>query len=96
MRRHEGMFVRLPKLSRQLMYREIVCVEVVNHYVHFHLTTGERVEVYATFGEIAQKLLGVPCFVQCHRSYIANMDEIATITGRSVTMRGGKVLPLSA
>lgn len=87
--------VKQPREMRRLLHREIEYVEVVDHYVYFHLTSGEYVEVYSTFVEISNKLLGAPHFIKCHRSFILNMHEIKVITSRSVTMRSGKVLPVS-
>jgi len=94
-RDEEAIVVRQPREMRRLLHREIEYVEVVDHYVYFHLTSGEYVEVYSTFVEITNKLISAPHFVKCHRSFIINMHEIKVITSRSVTMRSGKVLPVS-
>ena len=94
-RDEEAIIVRQSGEMRRLLHREIEYVEVMDHYVYFHLTSGEYVEVYATFVEISNRLTSAPSFVKCHRSFIINMNEIKIITSRSVTMRSGKILPVS-
>lgn len=91
----EGIFIKVSKMARLLLFREISHVEVIKHYVYFRLTDGEEFELYATFGEYAQQLLSDRRFAQCHRSYIVNMSEIASIDDTEITMRGGKKLPVS-
>lgn len=91
----EGILVRVSKVSRNVLFRDISHVEVIKHYVYFRLTDGEEIELYATFGEIAEQLLRDNRFVQCHRSYIVNMSEISSIDDKEITVRGGKKLPVS-
>lgn len=91
----EGILIKISKVSRNVLFRDISNVEVIKHYVYIRLTDGEEIELYATFGEIADQLLRDSRFVQCHRSFIVNMSEISSITDKEVTMRGGKKLPVS-
>lgn len=91
----EGILVKVSKVSRNVLFRDISHVEVIKHYVYFRLTGGEEIELYATFGEIAEQLLRDSRFVQCHRSYIVNMSEISSIDDKEITVRGGRKLPVS-
>jgi DNA-binding LytR/AlgR family response regulator len=91
----EGILVRISKVARHILFRDISHVEVIKHYVYFRLNDGEEIEIYATLGEFAVPLLNDHRFAQCHRSYIINMSEIASIDDREVTMRCGKNIPVS-
>lgn len=86
----DGIFVKVSKVARHILFRDISHVEVIKHCVYFRLTDGEEIELYATFAEIAEQLLSDRRFAQCHRSYIVNMSDIASIGDREITMRGGK------
>lgn len=91
----DGILLKVSKVARNILFREISHVEVIKHYVYFRLTDGEEIEIYATFGEIAEQLLRDRRFAQCHRSYIVNMSDIAAVDEREIVMRGGKKLPYS-
>ena len=90
-----GLTVRLSKAKRFLPYRDIVYVEVIDHYVYFHMRDGSELELYGTFKELALVLTEVPCFAQCHRSYIVNMGEITVLGTRELTLRDGVRIPIS-
>ena len=90
-----SILIKVSKTMRNVLYQEISHIEVMNHYVYFRLTDGEEIEIYATFHDIAEQLLSDSRFVQCHRSYIVNMDDIDRIDGRVITMRNGKRIPHS-
>lgn len=91
----DGIKVKEKGAVRSLLYRDISYAEVVNHKVFYWLTDGKNVEVTATFGETAPQLLRDKRFVQCHNSFIVNMNEVSSIIGREVITRGGARLPLS-
>lgn len=91
----EGILIKVSKVARLIPFRDISHVEVIKHCVYFRLTNGDEIEIYSTLGEIASQLLSDARFVQCHRSYIVNMSEIASIDDREIAMHGGKKLPVS-
>ena len=90
-----GILVKVSKVSRMILFREIACLEVIGHYVYFRLAHGEDIQLYATFGEFAPQLLCDRRFAQCHRSYIVNLSEIAVVDERELTMRNEKKIPIS-
>lgn len=90
-----GIIVNVSNVAQSLLFRDISHVEVINHYVYFHLTNGREIGLYATFGEITAQLLSDRRFVQCHRSFLVNMDEVAAAAEREFTMRCGKKIPIS-
>lgn len=91
----DGILIKVSKVSRLILFREISHIEVIKHYVYIRLIDGEEIEIYATLGEIAQRLLSDRRFAQCHRSFIVNMSDIAVIDEWEITMRSGKKIPNS-
>lgn len=89
-----GILVKAAGVVKNILYRDISHAEVINHKVYFRLTDGSEVPVYATFAEIAQELLADPRFIQCHRSFIVNMQDVAEVSENEVIMRGGKRIPI--
>jgi CheY-like chemotaxis protein len=75
----ESLLVKVSKVARNVLFHEISHIEVIKNYVYFRLKDGEEIKYYATLGEIAPKLLADKRFVQCHRSYVANMSDIKAI-----------------
>lgn len=82
-------------ITKSVPLRHISHVEVIQHKVHFRLTDGSVFDVSTTFGKIAPELLNDPRFVQCHRSYIVNLDDITEISEKEITMSKGIRIPLT-
>ena len=91
----EGLKLKISGTVRFILFRDIEYTEVVKHYVTFRLTTGESVEIRATFAETAPQLLCDSRFVQWHQSYIVNMDAITSITSREIIVRSGARVPVA-
>ncbi|MCI9261219.1 MAG: response regulator transcription factor [Eggerthellaceae bacterium] len=51
------------------------------------------IEAYESLSSITRKLPG--SFVQCHKSFVVNMDRIAEMRSDAVEMRSGTTLPVS-
>ena len=90
-----GIFIKASKVARYVLLRDISYIEARIHYVHFRLTGGEEIAIYATFSGIAEKVLADSRFAHCHRSYIVNMEHIDRIDERLITMRDGEKVPYS-
>ena len=80
---------------RFILFREIEYAEVIRNYVAFRMANDETFEIRSTFAEIAPQLLCDSRFIQCHQSYIVNMEAIASIKTREITMQSGAKLPVS-
>lgn len=91
----QSIFVKASKVARRVRFCDISHVEVIKHFVYIHLTDGQSLEIRCTFSEIAGQLLRDDRFVQCHRSYIANLDEIAAIEDRVIATVSGGRIPVS-
>jgi DNA-binding LytR/AlgR family response regulator len=91
----DGILVKSGGQVRRILFQDISYIEAMLHKVHFRLTDGFEVEANATFREITGQLLDDPRFVQCHRSFIVNMNDITAISGWKLILRSGKNLPIS-
>ncbi len=69
-------------------------VESVNHTVHFHLRNG-TISSFASLSEFLETLLSDKRFVKCHKSYIVNMQYVASITGKDFVLKDGMSVPIS-
>ena len=90
-----GIPIRTKKLTGFVLFKDLSYIEVSSHKVYFRLTNGEEIAVNAAFSEVAPKLLEDSRFIQCHGSFVINMDEIRTISGQVIVMRSGAKIPVS-
>lgn len=91
----DGIFIKTGGKSRFILLRDISHIEVIDHTVHVRLINKNKIEVYATFNEIAPLLLKDRRFVRCHRSYVLNMSDIGSVTPNEVVMQSGARIPIS-
>ena len=82
-------------VSRSMLFRELSYAEAMRDKVIFNSTDGGKLEVGMTFADAARELLSDQRFVQCHRSYIVNMDEIAEISESQLFTRNRARIPIS-
>lgn len=90
-----GLLVKSVGISRFVLFREISHIEVINHKVYVRLTNGDELETRATFAEVASQLLKEGRFIQCHRSYVINMDAVCAVQGNDFVMRCGTKVSIS-
>ena len=91
----QGIPIKTKKITGFVLFKDLSHVEVSSHRVYFRLINGEEIVVNSAFSEIAPKLLEDSRFVQCHGSFVINMDEIKTISGAVIVMRSGAKIPVS-
>lgn len=85
--KEKGKWTRVPLNSIQY-------VESLNHTVHFHLRSG-TISSLAKLSEFIDTLLSDKRFVKCHKSYIVNMQHVASITGKDFIMEDSASVPIS-
>lgn len=90
-----GILIKSSYITKFLLYRDISHIEVIQHKVYFRLSDGEELETNATLSDTAAQLLCDGRFIQCHRSFIVNMDAISAIQGKNIIMRCGAYVPIS-
>ncbi len=91
----KGLTLKIGGVLRAVRYRDISFIEATRNTVTYYLTDGTSEEVYTSFHETAELLLTDSRFVQCHRSYVINMNEIDTIIGYEIVMRTGAHVQIS-
>ena len=90
-----GIKLKVSGSVRLVLFRDVEYTEVIRHHVDFHMSGGEIIEIRAALHEIAPQLLGDNRFIQCHQSYIVNMDAITSITSREILLRSGSRIPVA-
>lgn len=84
---------------RILKLSEILCCEYRSHAVLYTLTNGEEVisrTIRQSFAEYCRPILKDARFLQCHTSYLINMQRVERFAKDSFTLRGGNVVPIAA
>lgn len=71
---------------------DIEFVESDRRKVRIHLA-GQVIEAYESLGGIARKL--PDSFVQCHKSFLVNMDKIAEMRSDQIDLLSGATVPIS-
>jgi len=91
----EGISVKGVGQTRFVLFKEISYVEAANQNVIFSLSNGSELKMRSTFTEIAASLLEDTRFIQCHRSYIVNMDDISSVKNNDFILRSGIKIPIT-
>lgn len=68
-------------------------IESRNHTAHIHTVSGETLTVYEKLSALLDKL--PEQFVQCHKSFLVNMEQAERMEPRALLLRGGISVPVS-
>lgn len=82
-----GKQYRYPYLS------DIMYIEGEAHKATLHLVDGSQLSTIEKISSLKERL-GDDCFLQCHQSYLVNMDYIADIQ-KDIIMEDGQIIPVS-
>jgi len=91
----EGISIKGVGQTRFVLFRDISYVEAANQNVIFRLTNGSELKMRSTFAEVAVSLLEDARFIQCHRSYIVNMNDVASVSNNDFILRNGFKIAIS-
>lgn len=72
----------------KIRYDEIIMVEGQQNYVMIH-TLSKKVLTYMSLNELNKMLAAFSDFMQLHRSFIVNLNQIETIDGSYVKLKNG-------
>jgi DNA-binding LytR/AlgR family response regulator len=89
------LLVKTQGVAMAIPFCDISYVESDRHNVYINLLSKPAVRVYSSFAEIAERLLLDKRFVQCHRSFLINLNEVKTIENNDVAMKSEKKIPIS-
>lgn len=62
------------------------------NYVHLHMMDAPHM-VYATLRGMQERLAN-PKLVQVHKSYVVNLDQVASVAGNRIALRNGMEVPI--
>lgn len=86
------LFVKTMNWCKAVKLDDLYYCEVTNRTVHLH-TKGGVITYYSKLGDIRKQL---DCrFVQCHRSYLVNLDYLLEYSNGQITLECGEHIPVS-
>lgn len=76
-------------------FHDIEYIEAQNKRVHFHLQSGQILEVPEPLNHFEQQLLNTDDFFKCHRSYLVYLPNVDHFTNTEITTRSGQKIPIA-
>ena len=93
--REEAVFsIRAAYATYQIPARSIISAVAQGHAVELHITDAQPVRSIMTFSDVRQLLITTPCFLECNRGVIVNMDHVTTLENGVLHLNNGSVFPL--
>ena len=86
---HKYIFVKSDKQLKKILLIDILFVEGMENYVTIYTTTS-KVVVYSTLKQM-QESLSNKNFIQIHRSYIVNIENVQAIDGNLLNIGTHKI-----
>lgn len=87
--------IKSKKGMYNVLVRELSHIEIWQHNLIFHLANGQAVTVYASYRDYQAQIEEHPRLMRCHYSFFVNAQQIAGVSGDDVSMRSGKLIPIS-
>ncbi|MGE4214717.1 MAG: LytR/AlgR family response regulator transcription factor [Anaerotignaceae bacterium] len=84
--------VKTGHMVTRILLKDIIFAEVYGNTVLIH-TKPEKIKAYLSLDELG-KLLPMDIFLRCHRSYIVNMNFIASQDGSDFILKNGTKIPI--
>ncbi len=89
----DSLYVKVDYRYVRVALKDIRYIEGMSDYLRIHLTTDTRPLItHSTFRQIAEYL--TPNFLQVHKSYIVNMDQIREIQRMRIVMDKDTLIPV--
>lgn len=90
-----SIMVKTRQESRDILFRELMYVDISGHWLNFHLADGKVAEVYATIKQYEDVLLADPRFARCHKSFLVNMQFVEVVEVRELVLKNKTNIPIS-
>lgn len=94
-RPEEGLTVKCGTTLVRVLFSQLSYVEVIGKHLYFHMADGTVHQVFGTMREWEGALLRRREFIRTHRSYIANLLQIAELSPAGAVTFSGQSLPVS-
>lgn len=89
----ESLKIMQSKECRILLYRDILYVEASNHVCNIFYDNG--VISYRKNISVLRDELPSKQFIQCHRSFLINLDRVRVLKSKMLILDNGKIIPVS-
>lgn len=73
----------------------ILYVEVLKHKIHFHTVDNRVHTTYGKLKDVSSKLEIYDNFLQCHKSFIVNIEQVSMIIDHNFKMKNNTLVPIS-
>lgn len=91
----DGLTLKCGATLVRIPFSQLAYVEVMSKHLYFNLIDGTTKEVAGSLKDFEDLLLCRPEFMRVHRSYIANMLQVAELSPTCIHTFSGKELPVS-
>ena len=79
----------------RIFYNNIIYIECVLHKLYFHLYNGNIISCYGKIKDCSKELLPKIFFIQCHKSFIVNMNYVSEISKKDFILPDKSLIPIS-
>lgn len=91
-REKKSLFIKYKGIMYSILFDDISYLESEGHMITIHTKTGKR-NCYDRLEKLCERL--PECFIQCHKSYVVNMNKIQKIEKRLMMMNDHIEIPIS-
>lgn len=88
------LLARSMSMVRRVPLDNILYLEAQNKHIVIHTSDGNTLTTTTPLHQLSEQL-AIPCFFQCHRSYIVNMNFVHSFTKNELTMTNDSIIPIS-
>lgn len=85
----EHIFIKSDKQLKKIILKDILFIESMENYVIIHTLSGKEI-TYTTLKQMME-VLPASGFMQVHRSYIANINQVQAIEGNMLDINRHKI-----
>ncbi len=79
------LLVKTEDVLQRIRLNDLAYVEVLGHYLEYHLTDGTKLKELAPLGRLEEKLAG-KAFFRCNNCYLVNLRHVMKIEGTTITV----------
>lgn len=72
--------------------QNIIYIETFNNNISLHMKDGQSISIYMPLSRFSKKL--PPCFLQCHKSFMVNMNHVTSYEPHKFTLCSGYSVPI--
>jgi DNA-binding LytR/AlgR family response regulator len=91
----DAVIVKSNEGIQKILISNLTFAEVIGRNVLYHLRSGKVIECTEPFSSVCDTLLKYGCFIKPHRSYLVNMQYVATIENHQITLQTLSSVPVA-